>query len=226
MSNLNAKTKRGRKILKFVQKAIPADEKQCSGHDTNHVLRVWKTGLQIGRNEKANIEVLEPALLLHDIKRPNDEKAEKNHAGLSVDYAENILKNFYYSDDEIREICESIKTHSRSSLTEIPKTIEAKIVYDADKQDGLGKKGVERAINLGKGRSWNTAQIAKWYLERICNVVKNRPFFTKSGIKFASKKLGFSLNWCKKNLPDKELRETLQKFGFNSLSDITLTSGF
>lgn len=223
MKNLRTRTDRAQKVLGPVLKEIPTDEKQSKGHDINHINRVWKAGLEIGKKEKANIEVLEPALLLHDIKRPNDEMAEKNHAVVSATYATRILKKFGYLDKEIKEISEAIRTHSRSSLTDRPATIEAKIVYDADKQDGLGKEGIKRAVALGKDRNWDSAQTAEWYLARICDVIKNQPFFTKTGIEIDSRKFNFSLQWCKKNISEARLKTIIKKFGFENVNEIALS---
>jgi HD superfamily phosphodiesterase len=222
MENLKTKTGRAQKILEFVLKEIQSDDKRGKSHDINHILRVWEGGMCIGRNEKANIEVLEPALLLHDIKRPYSEKEEKYHSILSADFAASILKDFGYSSSEIGEICDAIRTHSRSSLTETPKTIEAKIVYDSDKLDYLGEKGIERVVDFGKNHKWGNIQIAEWYLRRILDIVKNQPFFTKNGAELAKINLNISIKWCEKNLPNKKFREIIQKFGFSNATEIIL----
>lgn len=215
---MKTKTIRAQKILDFIQEEIPKQESRCKAHGIDHILRVWQAGLIIGEAEKANLETLEPALLLHDIIRPSDEEGEKQHAVLSANHAKDILKDFNYQDEEIKEICEAIKTHSRSSKTQEPKTLEAKIVYDADKQDGVGEIGVKRAIALGKGRNWTLKQTAEWYLKRICDVIKNQPFFTEEEKKLANKKIVFAINWCQENLDKETLRKILDKFNFKDIS--------
>ncbi|MFA4946476.1 MAG: HD domain-containing protein [Candidatus Micrarchaeia archaeon] len=222
-NNLKTQTERAQKVLDFVLREIQADGKRCESHGLAHVLRVWRAGLEISAREGGNLEVLEPALLLHDIIRPGDEAGEREHARLSADFAESVLAKFGYSNSEAMEIREAILTHSRSSPTESPKTLEAKILYDADKLDGLGAEGVKRALSLGKGRKWNEVRTAEWYLARTCDVARNEPFFTGIGAEKAGERLGASLDWCKKTLPREAFAGTLRKFGFNNAAEIKLT---
>jgi len=187
------------KVREYVIEKISKDRSQDPGHSLEHIVRVYDAGMQIGLEENANMEILEPALLLHDIIRPTKEK-EEEHALVSANHAREILPSFGYSKKEIDAIDHAIRMHSRSSKQEGAKTLEAKIVYDADKQDGLGHAGIARTFLLCGARGYDLSQTAMWYLERIIDVAKNEPLYTPSGRRMANEKLKISLDFCRKVL--------------------------
>jgi len=190
--------------MKYAIETITRDEEQDSGrdpgHDVEHTLRVYNVGVFLGLKENANMEILEPALLLHDIVRPNDPEQEKIHAQLSAERSKEILPKFGYSSEEIDKIIHAIRAHSRTDLAEEPQSLEAKIVYDADKQDGLGYAGIDRARKLCEKRGYSLEQTAEWYLGRIIDVVKNKPLYTQKGKAIANSKLKLSLEFCREHL--------------------------
>jgi len=192
----------------FIEK-ISRDRLQDPGHGIEHILRVYNAGVQIGLKENANMSILEPALLLHDIIRPTKEK-EEEHASLSANHAKDILPSYGYSEEEIKFITDVILMHSRSSKQEGVKTLEAKIVYDADKQDGLGHAGIARALLLCEARGYGLEKTAAWYLGRIVDVAKNEPLYTETGRNMANEKLQTSLEFCRKVL-DQEYDKIINK---------------
>ncbi len=107
-------------------------------HGFEHVERVYDTCQHIGRIEKADLNVLLPAALLHDIARD-----EKSHAQAGADKAKQVLQRYDEPEDKIEEITHAIASHSFSGKKP-PKTLEAKILSDADKLDALGAIGVYR----------------------------------------------------------------------------------
>ena len=120
-------------------------------HDWSHVERVRKLALQIGKEEKADLRIIELAALLHDIGRKYEMENKGFKNGIKICHAQEgrkettkILENFKnITEKEKGNILHSIEAHrSRNSL--IPKTLEAKIVFDADKLDSLGAIGIGR----------------------------------------------------------------------------------
>jgi len=100
--------------------------------------------------ENVDMEVLIPAVLLHDIarvKESKDKTGEIDHAILGSEMAEEILRNLEYEEDKIEKIKHCIITH-RFRTDNRPKTIEAKILFDADKLDALGSIGIARCFML------------------------------------------------------------------------------
>jgi uncharacterized protein len=131
------------KLLEIVETELSND----SSHTVDHIQRVWRTAMQIAVEEKdVNLDVLKPAILLHDIariKEDTDKSGKIDHALLGAEIAGEILKQMQYPEDTIRKVKHCIQTHRFRSERE-PVSIEAKILYDADKVDAMGAIGVAR----------------------------------------------------------------------------------
>lgn len=131
-------------------KTIVEKELSCSAHNMEHVMRVYSLCLDLAEGEPVDLDVLKTAALLHDIARvreDNDDTGTIDHAFLGAEIAENILKDLGYSKEKREQIKHCIASHRfRSSCT--PQTIEAKILFDADKIDVLGALGVARCFML------------------------------------------------------------------------------
>ncbi|MFX1409118.1 MAG: HD domain-containing protein [Promethearchaeota archaeon] len=120
-------------------------------HGFPHVERVYKLCLDLGKKLDANLIVLKTAALLHDIgrKEGKDKKIKKNHAELSAELAYRYLssQNFIFPEKDLKNIIHSIRSHSFSNNIS-PRTLEAKIVSDADKLDAIGAIGLYRTIGF------------------------------------------------------------------------------
>lgn len=113
----------------------------CHGYE--HTERVVELCRVIGSELGADMEVLIPAAILHDIGRPLD-----NHAKESAVQSKEILENKGLNPRVINEIIHAIEIHSFSGGGEA-RTLEAKILSDADKLDAIGAIGVYRAAQFG-----------------------------------------------------------------------------
>ncbi len=116
-------------------------------HGPDHTERVHATALHIGRCMNARLEVLSAAALLHDIGR-REETANKGricHAATGAKMAQKILQELDFSPLAIREIVHCIATH-RFRSGAVPHSLEAKILFDADKLDSIGAIGIGRAF--------------------------------------------------------------------------------
>lgn len=126
-------------------------ELSCSAHSIDHVIRVYNLCKLISDTESnVNMNVLEPAALLHDIARAiesNDQSGTTDHAILGSMMAGEILEELEYPQDLIGQIQHCIHTHRYRSGNE-PETIEAKILFDADKLDIIGSVGIARTFML------------------------------------------------------------------------------
>jgi uncharacterized protein len=103
--------------------------------------------MNIGQQMKARLDIIAPAALLHDIgrKQESNTKGKVCHAELGAQMAEPLLKELGYSQADQAAICHCIHAHRfRSSVA--PETIEAKILFDADKLDSIGAIGIGRAF--------------------------------------------------------------------------------
>ncbi|NTU99359.1 HD domain-containing protein [Candidatus Falkowbacteria bacterium] len=114
-------------------------------HDWTHVDRVRKLALSIGKKEKADLFILEVAALLHDIGRKTEMESKGLfcHAEKSAEAAGKLLKKYKFPQDVADNIVHSVLAH-RYRNQHVPTTLEAKILFDADKLDSIGAIGVAR----------------------------------------------------------------------------------
>lgn len=136
-------------------------------HDLEHALRVRQWGRKLAEEEDADVTIVELAALLHDIGRSGT--VEKSHAESSAGLAITILKKAGYTETQIERVKEAIISHSREGGHE-PATLEAKILYDADKLDFVGAIGLGRLFTLAGVNGWpfvGENSCETFYLERI-----------------------------------------------------------
>lgn len=120
-----------------------------TAHDFEHVMRVFKNARRICKKEKVNEKLVLSAVLLHDIvSYPKSDKRSKLSSVKSAEKSKKILKKFDYTKQEIQIISDAIRDHSFSQ-NKIPKTIEGKILQDADRLDALGAIGIARVFAVG-----------------------------------------------------------------------------
>ena len=126
-----------------------------SGHDTEHSLRVFKNAIDISKNIlsnnkeiKINIFIIAISAILHDVddyKLNNYNKKEPNRNLLNFLEQNEIIN--HKDIDLIKEIISEVSF--KAGETKIPKTLEGKIVQDADRLDAIGAIGIARAFAFG-----------------------------------------------------------------------------
>jgi len=118
-----------------------------SAHDKEHVYRVLYMALDIAKTEKnVDYDILISACLLHDIGRKEQfEDPKLCHARVGADKAYRFLMEHGFSEEFAKCVSECIRTH-RFRQEDQPKSIEAKILFDADKIDVTGAVGIARTL--------------------------------------------------------------------------------
>ncbi len=153
MSEAQKKTVRnepplGREMVDTLRR-IAADYRDGEGgcHGPDHAERVYHTSLYIGELMGADLEVLSAAALLHDIGRRYEMATRGGicHAEKGAVLAREILKDLGFGAERIEEIIHCIETH-RYRNSKVPQSLEAKILFDADKLDSIGAIGIGRAF--------------------------------------------------------------------------------
>lgn len=115
-------------------------------HDLLHFKRVVKTARQLCANEKGRMEVVVPAAWLHDfVNVPKNDPRRSQASRLSAEAALRFLQEIQYPQEYFADIAHAIEAHSFSANI-TPRTMEAKIVQDADRLDGLGAIGIARCF--------------------------------------------------------------------------------
>lgn len=122
-----------------------------SAHDTEHIYRVLYNALEIARTEpQADRDVLICAALLHDIGRKKQfENPALCHAEVGGDMAYSFLTEHGFNPCFAEHVRQCIRTH-RYRKNRAPESLEAKIIFDADKLDATGAVGIARTL-LYKG---------------------------------------------------------------------------
>jgi uncharacterized protein len=140
-------------------------DKAAGSHDWDHTLRVFHLCQRIGPAEGADMDILGMAAYLHDIGRCHEDKAKGTvcHAEKGAQMAGEILTAFPLSHDAKQRIIHCIAAHRfRGDLA--PRSIEAKVLFDADKIDAIGAVGIARAYlfagEIGAKLHNSTADIA------------------------------------------------------------------
>ena len=200
-------------FIKVKREAERILKKSKGSHDLEHTERVTKLAMHIGKKEKANLEIIYPAAILHDIARRAEDKSggRIDHAATGAKMAAAILKKSGYPKEKTHAVCHCIEAHRfRGSLK--PRTLEAKCLFDADKLDSIGAVGVGRAflfagevgaklhnkgIDLKKTRPYTEEDTAyREYMVKL-RLVKNR-ILTDEGKKLAVKRHNFMVAFFEK----------------------------
>jgi uncharacterized protein len=114
-------------------------------HDFDHILRVLRLVERIGSAEGADWTVLRPAALLHDWGRLEAESQDLDHAAEAAARTRALLEARGEPEDRIQAVTHAIAAHRFRSGPE-PASVEAKVLFDADKLDAIGAIGIARVF--------------------------------------------------------------------------------
>lgn len=128
-----------------------------SAHDFEHILRVMHMAETLARAEGGDADVVCAAALLHDIARHAEDSAlqsgeptgsaETDHAQVSASDARAFLLKNGADAAFAARVAGAIRSHRFRGAAQ-PETLEAKILFDADKLDSIGAIGVARAYAI------------------------------------------------------------------------------
>jgi len=136
-------------------------------HDFDHVLRVYRIAERLAIAEGADLDIVRAAALLHDSRGSAPGIAGNSrmeHHITSANFAGSVLAEKGWPDEEIKAVQHCILTHRYRGHEEVPQTIEAKVLFDADKLDVLGAIGAARTIAYA--------------------AIENQPFFSEPSQQF------------------------------------------
>jgi uncharacterized protein len=120
-------------------------------HGFDHVLRVYFMAERLAQAEGADLEIVRAAALLHDAgdgsaAEPDDHNLRRGHHYASAEFAAQALAAQGWADERISAVQHCIRAHRFRDNLESPHTLEARVLYDADKLDAIGAIGVARAL--------------------------------------------------------------------------------
>lgn len=177
---------------------------QDSAHDKEHVYRVLYCALIIANTEKnVDYDVLIGACLLHDIGRKEQfENPDLCHAQVGSEKAYRFLREHGFSEDYAEKVKHCIVTH-RFRKSNPPQSLEAKILFDADKLDAAGALGIARTLvykgivseplysllpdgSVSDGEGDTTPSFFQEYKYKLENIYSK--FFTKKAAEMAAER--------------------------------------
>jgi uncharacterized protein len=154
-------------------------------HDWEHSRRVYNLCMHIGQAEGADMEVLEIAAYLHDVGRSHQDESRGTlcHAEKGAQIATELLDKYPISSEQKGNIIHCIRSH-RFRGNRRPQTLEAKILFDADKLDSIGAIGIARAFQFA-------GEVGAKFHNPNVNPEKTRPY-TKEDTGYREFKLKLS----------------------------------
>jgi len=113
-------------------------------HGFDHVLRVYELAERLARSEGANLKIVRAAALLHDAGGEDQSRSGHHHG--AAEFARRILAAQGWPEKPIQQVQHCIRSHRFRGKKQAPESLEAKILFDADKLDAIGAIGVARAL--------------------------------------------------------------------------------
>jgi uncharacterized protein len=118
-------------------------------HGFDHVLRVYRMAERLAQAEGADLEIVRAAALLHEpdgSATQGGEAGRLSHQHASAEFARQVLTAEGWPEQRIAAVQHCIRAHRFRDDSEQPQTLEARVLFDADKLDAIGAIGVARAI--------------------------------------------------------------------------------
>jgi len=171
-----------RQIKKIKGFALKYYKKLDETHGVEHMKRIVKLAEYLAKKERANLQIVRFGALLHQF-----------HNGKIV---EKFLKKIKVDNEISKKLAEIAECSWAKKLEIKAKSLEAKIVWDADKLQVLGPFGVIREIacNVGARRKKfrDALKRARWITRNVYNFLQ-----TKTAKKLAKKPHKFTLKFWK-----------------------------
>lgn len=115
-------------------------------HGFDHVMRVYRTAVHLAQELRADLDMVQAAALLHDARgAAPGSPGRTTHELTSAEFARSVLGEEGWRESRIAAVEHCIRAH-RYRGRERPSSLEAKILFDADKLDVLGAFGIARTI--------------------------------------------------------------------------------
>jgi uncharacterized protein len=118
-------------------------------HGFDHIERVYAMAERLARAEGADLEIVRAAALLHDAEgsaTAGGEEGRAEHQHESAELAAKVLRAEEWPKERIEAVQHCIRAHRFRDEREQPQTLEAKVIFDADKLDVIGAIGVARTV--------------------------------------------------------------------------------
>lgn len=159
-----------------------------------HTLRVANHGKRIAEAEGADVELVVAACLLHDVASFDVMPDDRDHGRVGAEIARPLLNEIGYIPAQVENICYSVAAHAD---VENPKTLEAKVVTDADNVDRFYAYRVLQWCIPDIGDYEELTEKLRNRIQRLEHYKANNPLYTKTGQKLFAERLDFQIAFFK-----------------------------
>lgn len=124
-------------------------------HGFDHVERVLRVALWLCERTGADPEIVKAAALLHDASGAapahvgEASSGRATHEQTSAAFAERLLREEGWSENRVEQVTHCIRAHRYRGGVD-PESLEAKVLFDADKLDVLGAFGIARTLGYAQ----------------------------------------------------------------------------
>lgn len=166
-------------------------------HGWEHVKRVLYIATELAEKYETDIETLRLACIVHDVERSTD---LKNHAQKAAEMIQEYMMSKGYTEQKIEKVKDAVLYHHANP--DKIKSIEGKILFDADKLDAVGVVGLARCLQEA-GYKGQSIEEAIAYLQRDA-----KEFIGAMHFKETKEMMKYRVKTCEDAL--KELRKELR----------------
>mgnify|MGYP001608530275 FL=1 len=181
------------KNFNSVYHAVQKDflEADFAAHNWEHIYRDTLNAIAVGETEKADMSIVLPAIVMHDIGFLYGGTG-KTHAAVGAEKLPEYLEKIKvsYPPEIVRHITNCIRTHKGNMHNEFPETLEAKVVADADLLEKFGPIGVYQYI-----RTWTEFKKGIENTIERKNVIIDLRLETETGKKLADRGRKFVIDF-------------------------------
>lgn len=185
------------KIEKFGKKE---SAKNDIYHQTPHLKETVRISKYLAKKENGDINKCIVIAWLHDICKYKQSR-NKDHGAVGAKKAKKFLKKLKFNKKDIEDICYAIYEHNKGGKKKI---IEAGVIWDADKLQGIGANGILR------GYGYEILKIMPQEQAYKDSIVEQRFFLkrfkTKTGKKIANQYFKFVKKFDKERQKIKKLK--------------------
>lgn len=130
-------------LLTLTRETMEREGSEDTAHDHEHIARVIAIAESIQAHEGGDLPTIWAAVALHDSGQPRERRHGGDHALIGAEMAGELLSGTDFPQDAIPGVQQAIRDH-RMTGGATPRSLEGRILYDADKIDSLGAVGIGR----------------------------------------------------------------------------------
>lgn len=130
-------------LLNLAKETMAREGSEDAAHDYDHLERTLALADTIQTREGGDLPTIWAAVAFHDIGQQRERQHGGDHALIGADMAGELLTDTRFPQEAIPDVQQAIRDH-RLTGGRTPQSLEGRILYDADKIDGLGAIGIGR----------------------------------------------------------------------------------